>query len=287
MDLSEPHPFPLCAVSADPLPPVWKGEAIATCRAHISTHQHGENTADCLRAGMYFPKTQQKISAEWLHIEANAQTPVLTPTLSLSLPACPSPAVSLSPRLDVCPQKVAHEHLIYNASKTRNQYPFYSHVIPQWQPSRREYNVLPVSVLRKPFNSCMHCLANAVCFDGSLTVWPKQNSFYCPKIGPVLSFLHSQELAVTEFNNVKGTTHAKIDVIMELAAVAFVVKCSSLHTHYCWLGKGEQCRLLTSRGRPKLWKESQDVIRPTWPPSHFLRVSKITSPITFMAIGEI
>lgn len=31
---------------------------------------------------------------------------------------------------------------------------------------------------------------------------------------------------------------------------------------------------LTSRGRPKLWKESQDIIRPTWPSSHFLKSVK-------------
>lgn len=35
-----------------------------------------------------------------------------------------SPAVSLSPRLDVCPQKVALEHLIYNASKIETNIPF-------------------------------------------------------------------------------------------------------------------------------------------------------------------
>ena len=39
-------------------------------------------------------------------------------------------------------------------------------------------------------------------------------------------------MAVTEFNNVKGTTHAKIDVIMELAAVAVVVACSPVQTHH-------------------------------------------------------
>lgn len=127
------------------------------------------------------------------------------------------------------PRKNACEHLIYNPPKTETNIPssFHNGVL-----SNGEFNVLPVSVLRKPLNSCVHCLASAVCFDGSLTDWTKQKSFYCPKLHHCFLFLHSQELAVTEFNNVKGTTHAKIDVTKELAVFAFLVGCSSARSHH-------------------------------------------------------
>lgn len=44
--------------------------------------------------------------------------------------------------------------------------------------------------------------------------------------------LHSQEFPVTEFNNVKGTTHAKIDVMKALAVVACMAGCSSVQSHH-------------------------------------------------------
>ena len=120
--------FLMCYLSRPP-PTFWKRRGhhnLQSSRRHTSAW--GKHP-DCLRAGTDFPKTQQKISAEWLHVEANAQTPVSPP----SPPSFPLPA-SLSPCLDVSPQKVALEHLILDASKAENKYPLHSLVIPQWQP---------------------------------------------------------------------------------------------------------------------------------------------------------
>lgn len=175
-----------------------------------------------------------------------------------------SPAAACYPHLDVWPT-LAPKSSPYTPHtqcfQKRSYYPIYSLIIPQWQPSCTTYNVLPVSVLRKPFNSCMRCLANAVCFDGLLTDWPKQNSFYS------FHFFFFSHSAVTEFNNVKGTTHAKIDVMMELAVVAFAAGCSSVQTHHIIADKKRGIvQPLPSRGRLKLWKGFQNIVRPTWPP---------------------
>lgn len=76
--------FLMCCLSRHPPSlPFEKGEAITTCRAHIGTHQHGENTLIASEQEPTFQKLSRKISAEWLHVEANAQTPVSPPPLLL------------------------------------------------------------------------------------------------------------------------------------------------------------------------------------------------------------
>lgn len=75
--------FLMCCLSRQTPPPSEKGEAITTCRAHIGAHQHVENTLIASEQEPTFQKLSRKISAEWLHVEANAQTPVSPPPLLL------------------------------------------------------------------------------------------------------------------------------------------------------------------------------------------------------------
>lgn len=63
-------------------------------------------------------------------------------------------------------------------------------------------------------------------------------------------FSHS---AVTEFNNVKGTTQAKIDAMMELAVVAVAAACSSVQTRHITADRTKgTAQPWPSRGRLKL-----------------------------------
>lgn len=145
----------------------------------------------------------------------------------------------------------------------------------------RENNVLPVSVQRKPSIMYLHVLLGLCCLPywvtDKLTRADFLNFFlYCPNLDQCLLCA----LVKAEFNNVKGTTHAKLNVMLKLAFVVVLVQ-----TDHVIADNGKRCQ--TSRGRPMPWTVCQDISGPTWTPSHFLRVSKITSPITFMAIREI
>ena len=286
---------PTCCLSRAPSHIVWKGEAVNLqhshqhTSAHISTHQHtsawGKHAGDRLGTAADFPETQQKISADSTHTHTHT-------------PVHPSPALFLQQWLLVWTSGL--EHFFDSASQTKPISPLVSRRSPT--AARREKTtqarqgtrqVRPGSVLRKPFNSSTHYLADAVCSDGLLTGRPKQNSIYCTE----LSFhIHKRLLSLSSTmqrrrKKKKGTTQSKIDIMMKLAAVALVVVlCSSVQAstpHYCWQGEENSAASDQQRATKALERIPDRYSANMTSPPDFLRVSKITSPVTFMAMEEI
>lgn len=88
----------------------------------------------------------------------------------------------------------------------------------------------------------------------------------------------------------KGTTHAKIDVMKGFAVVAFVAGCSSVQLQHIIAELDRENRAGHSPvdGEQSTGKNlDQAKVTPSLPPTPFLKVSKITSPITFMGLEEI
>lgn len=141
-----------------------------------SSHQHGESTLlIASEREPTFQKLSRKLvqSGSMLRLVRKHLYPPFSSPPSLSF----SSSLSFSPSGCLPPERTPVNTSYTTKTETNIPSSFHNGVL-----SNREFNVLPVSVLRKPLNSCVHCLASAVCFDGSLTDWTKQKSFYCPKL---------------------------------------------------------------------------------------------------------
>ena len=79
--------FLMCYLSRPP-PPSEKGEAITTCRAHVGTHQHGENTLIASEQAPTFQKLSRKLvqSGSMLRPMRKHLYPPLPPLLFPSRP---------------------------------------------------------------------------------------------------------------------------------------------------------------------------------------------------------
>lgn len=124
------------------------------------------------------------------------------------IPSLPIPvSLSLSPQLDDCHPKKQSSNTSFTKLPKPKPVFLLLPVISQWQPSHREFNVLPVR--RQTFNSCKHSLAGAVCCDGSLTDRPKQNVSNWPKSGRHcrLTFMRAHCYWVQQCKS--RTTHTK------------------------------------------------------------------------------
>lgn len=78
----------------------------------------------------------------------------------------------------------------------------------------------------------------------------------------------------------------EIDIMMELVVVAFAVSSSFGQTHHITAAQNRRT-VSNSRGRLRLWKHPRTLLGQRDLPSRFHAVSKITSPITLMARGNL